>query len=313
MKRIIAISFAVFAATAVIGVDLAEAKRMGGGRSLGAQRQATPAPPASPNVAPASPSAPMQQAIPAKAGAAAAAPAAAGASRWLGPIAGIAAGLGLVALMSHLGLSEAFGSFLLIALLAVAGVFLVRMLLSRRAAQPRQPLQYAGAGVTQRVEPQIAPASPGSLGKFVPVMGGGAVEVLAAAPAAAGRYPPGFDPAPFIEQSKSQFRKLQAAYDKGDRKALSEVMTAEMFTDISGEIDGRGAHTPTEVTQLDADVLEVTTEGDRHWATVQFKGLLREDGTVLPTAFEEIWNLSKPVDGSTGWLLAGIQQVNSAG
>jgi len=31
---------------------------------------------------------------------------------------------------------------------------------------------------------------------------------------------------------------------------------------------------------------------------------------VLPKEFDEIWNLSKPVDGSTGWLLAGIQQLN---
>ena len=24
--------------------------------------------------------------------------------------------------------------------------------------------------------------------------------------------------------------------------------------------------------------------------------------------FDEVWNLVKPVDGSTGWLVAGIQQ-----
>jgi predicted lipid-binding transport protein (Tim44 family) len=83
-----------------------------------------------------------------------------------------------------------------------------------------------------------------------------------------------------------------------------------MFTQISSELAQRGAHIPTEVMRLDAEVLEATTEGDRHWVSVEFKGLLREDGTVLPKEFEEIWNLSKPVDGSTGWLLAGIQQLN---
>ncbi len=312
MKRIFAISLAVVAATAIVGVDLAEAKRMGGGRSFGAQRQAAPTPPAAPNVAPAAPAAPMQQAMPAKAAPAAAAPAASGASRWLGPIAGIAAGLGLVALMSHLGLSEAFGSFLLIALLVIGGVFVLRMLLARRAAGTRPSMQYAGAGVTQRVEPQFVPAPVGAVGKFEPVLGGAPVVAGVAAPVGAGRFLPGFDPAPFVLQSKRQFHKLQAAYDQGDRKALSEVMTAEMFAEISREIAERGAHTPTEVMRLDADVREVATEGDRHWATVHFSGLLREDGTVLPKEFEEIWTLSKPVDGSTGWLLAGIQQVNEA-
>jgi predicted lipid-binding transport protein (Tim44 family) len=60
---------------------------------------------------------------------------------------------------------------------------------------------------------------------------------------------------------------------------------------------------------LAAEVLEVKTVGRDHWASVHFTGTLREDGALLPTAFDEIWNLTKPVDGSTGWLLAGIEQV----
>ena len=65
----------------------AEAKRLGGGKSFGMQRQATPpakAPDATPNAAPAAGAA-------AGAGAAAAAPK----RSWMGPIAGLAAGLGL--------------------------------------------------------------------------------------------------------------------------------------------------------------------------------------------------------------------------
>ena len=124
----------------------------------------------------------------------------------------------------------------------------------------------------------------------------------------AGRFPPGFDPAPFVQQAMLQFRKLQAAYDSGDRKALADVLTPEMYAEIGKEIAERGTHTPTEVAALEATVLEVTTEGDRHWASVHFTGMLREDGTVLPKPFDEIWNLVKPVDGKTGWLLAGIRQ-----
>ena len=308
MKKWMAIAVALVAAAAFVGADIADAKRLGGGRTLGAQRQATPAPaaPASPNVAPSSPAAPVQ-AAPAKP---AAAPAAAGASRWLGPIAGLAAGLGLAALLSHFGLSESFASFLLIALLVVGGVFLVRMLLSRRA-QPARPLQYAGAnaGVSPRVEPRLDPA-PTAPARFEPVMGATAAGPAPAA--ASGRFPPGFDAAAFAEQAKLQFRKLQAAYDEGDRKALAEVMTPDMFKEISGELAQRGTHLPTEVMRLDASVVDVATEGDSHWMSVHFTGLLREDGTVLPKEFDEVWNLTKPVDGSSGWLLAGIQQHAAA-
>ncbi len=299
MNKLMAFAVALFAFAALVAADHADAKRLGGGRSLGAQRQVTPtpAPPASPNVAPA-PSAPMQ-AAPAKA---APAPAAAGASRWLGPIAGLAAGLGLAALLSHLGLSETFASFLLLALLVGGGFLLVRMLFARRAPAAR-PMQFAGAGAaTPRVEPRLEASPPA---RFEPV--------AAAAPAAkapAGKYPPGFDPAPFVEQAKLQFRKLQSAFDSGDRAALADVMTPEMFAEVAREIAVRGSHLPTEIMRLDATILEAATEGDRHWMSVHFTGLLREDGTVLPKEFDEIWNLTKPVDGKSGWLLAGIQQVD---
>ena len=32
-------------------------------------------------------------------------------------------------------------------------------------------------------------------------------------------------------------------------------------------------------------------------------------GEQAAEAFEEIWNLAKPVSGSGGWILAGIQQA----
>ncbi len=305
MNKLMAVVVALVAGAALVSADVADARRLGGGRSLGAQRQATPPPAAS--TAPAAPSAPMQAAPAKPAPAAAAAPAASGASRWLGPLAGLAAGLGIAALLSHLGLSEAFGSMLMLALLIGGGFLLVRMLMSRRSqsAPAARPMQYAGAA-PGRVEPHVGPAP----ARFEPVMGGAAPAAAPAAAAADGKFPAGFDPAPFVEQGKLQFRKLQAAYDAGDRKALSEVMTPEMFAEVSGELTGRTTQTPTEVMQLDARVLEAATEGNRHWMSIQFTGLLREDGTVLPKEFDEIWNLTKPVDGSSGWLLAGIQQTH---
>ncbi len=304
MNRLL-VTIAVFTAGFLAVAEIAEAKRLGGGRSFGAQRQATPASP---------PAASTMPAAPAAAAATKAAPAASGASRWLGPLAGLAAGLGIAALLSHLGLSEAFGSFLLLALIVVAGVFAIRMLMARRTPA-RSPLQYAGSGpglgsTPGGYETSPAPVAMGN-SRFEPVLGGAAAVAPSTAPQI-GRIPPGFDAAPFIEQAKLQFHKLQAAYDSGDRKALADVMTPEMFREVAGDLASRGTHTPTEVMRLDADLLSVTTEGPQHWASVHFKGTLREDGTVLPRDFEEIWNLVKPVNGSSGWLLAGIEQVASA-
>jgi len=300
MKRFLILALAVIAATAVVATDSAEAGRLGGGRSLGAQRQATPPPASTPKIAPANPAA-SSPTLPART-----APAATGASRWLGPLAGLAAGIGLAALLSHFGLSEGFASILMLALLVFGGIFLIRMFLGRRASAP-PPMQYAGAGAAPEGSRVLfPPAATGTSNRFEPVFGG---VPPATEPPVAGAFPEGFDPAPFVQQAKLQFRKLQAAYDAGDRKALADVLTPEMFAEIDKEIAERGPHAPTEVASLEATVLDVTTEGDRHWVSVQFEGMLREDGAVLPKPFAEIWNLVKPVDGKTGWLLAGIRQT----
>jgi predicted lipid-binding transport protein (Tim44 family) len=35
---------------------------------------------------------------------------------------------------------------------------------------------------------------------------------------------------------------------------------------------------------------------------------MSEDAHVAPAPFDELWHLTKPTNGSAGWLIAGIQQ-----
>ena len=58
-----------------------------------------------------------------------------------------------------------------------------------------------------------------------------------------------------------------------------------------------------------ADVIEVVEEGNRYVVSVRFTALIREEDDVPAARVEEIWHLVKPRSGDTGWLLAGIQQV----
>lgn len=309
MKPTGILAIAVFTLTTMALTD-ATAARIGGGRSLGAQRPSV-APRASAPPAATPPAAASQPVMPAQPGAtlpakpvAPAAVAPSGASRWLGPIAGLAAGLGLAALLSHFGLPEGFGSFLLVALLVIAGVVVVRMLLARRNPSTQRPLAYAATpgpaaapaafemppapkwGGAPRVEPVLAPTAPVT-GKPLPA---------------------GFDADGFLRHAKSQFVRLQAAHDLRDRAALVDVMTPDMYAEVARDLDGGAAGPPTEVVTLQAEMLEVETEGDRHWASVRFTGTLREGAGGAISTFDEIWNLTKPADGSSGWLLAGIQQ-----
>jgi len=163
-------------------------------------------------------------------------------SRWLGPIAGIAAGLGLAALLSHFGLPEGFGSFLLIALAVFAGFFVLRMLLARRRPTS-QPLAYAASGGADRASSGYSPVAStpqwGAPNRIEPVLG-------SSAPAETGKtFPPGFDTEGFTKHAMLQFVRLQNAHDAGDRKALAEVLTPEMAAEVLRDLDTSAARPAT--------------------------------------------------------------------
>jgi predicted lipid-binding transport protein (Tim44 family) len=255
----------------IVATDV-EARRLGGGRNVGAQRNVT-APPAQTPAKPA-----QQQAAQGQQGAQQAAPASAG-SRWL-PILG---GLALGGILGYLFGGSGLLGILLLVLLAIAAVVGVRALMRRRAEAPH-PVQFAGMRETTHVP-----------------MGGGLPEKTL------NRVPAGFDAAGFLRAAKLNFLKLQAANDGGRLEEIREFTTEELYETLKSD---RGEGSQTEVAGLEAELLELATEGKEHWASVRFSGTVREAPGAAPGAFAEVWNLVKPADGSSGWLLAGIQQMH---
>lgn len=293
---------------------LSDAKRLGSGKSSGMQRDmpartAPDAPPAKPATpAQASPTAPAAAAAPGAA-------AAAGKRSWLGPIAGIAAGLGLAALMSHLGLGDEFASFLLIALLVVAGIFLARWLMRR--GRPQQPaLAGAGAGAPMQRSAEAAwgaqqPAAPAGAATPAPLP----MPAEPAARPAAAFVPATFDSESFERIAKTIFVRLQAANDAGDLDDLRRFTTPEMFAELKMDLQDRGTTGQhTDVLHVDAKVLDVAEEDGRQIVSVRYNGRVREAEGAEPVDFDEVWHLVKPVgDDSRGWAIAGIEQLNPAG
>jgi predicted lipid-binding transport protein (Tim44 family) len=125
--------------------------------------------------------------------------------------------------------------------------------------------------------------------------------------AGAPRIPAGFDSAGFLRAAKMNFIKLQMANDAGRIDEIREFTTPELFDELRTDIQA-GSH--TDVVSLNADLLELANEKNKYWASVRFSGLMRETPGTEPVGFEEVWNLVKPADGSSGWLLAGIQQMH---
>ena len=272
----------------------ADAAKLGGARSVGAQRSITSAPPS---------------AIPAKpAQAAPAAPAAAqpasGMSKWAPLLGGLALGGALGWLMGANGMGGMLVGMMLVALLVFAGIFVVRMLTQKRGETP-QRMQYAAAG-SQGPFPAM-----GSETVAAPPPSQAAGFEAQAAPAGVPNVPAGFDVAGFLRGAKLNYMKLQIANDQGNLEELREFTSDELYEELKKDLLARGnAKQQTDVTALNADLLEVVTEGDNHWASVRFSGTVRESPNEAPTGFEEVWNLAKPVSGSRGWQLAGIQQMH---
>ena len=267
----------------VLAMEDADARRLGGGRSTGIQRSVPNTPPAATPARPA-----QQQAAPNQAaGAQQAQPQATGLSRWMPMLGGLALG----GLLGYLFAGNGLGAILLFALLAIGAVLLFRMLARRRAEAP-QRMQYAGMQETVSVPPG-GPAS------GVPVR------------SAASGLPAGFDAASFLRGAKLNFMKLQLANDLGKLDEIREFTTDELFDALQRDVAERGAERQqTDIEGLDAALVDVATQGDRHWASVRFSGRVRETPGSAPVDFAEVWNLVKPADGSSGWLLAGIQQMH---
>ncbi len=295
--------FAMFVAAFALTIpEAADARRLGGGKSFG--RQST---------APIQRNAPPRQATPQAPQRPGAAPGQATGNRWLAPIAGIAAGLGLAALASHLGLGEEMGTILLLLLLGFGAVFLFRRFAARRVPSGPQPAYQGGYSPSQlgreaTVRYAADESTAGSAG--VAQRSAGAV-AAGAATATAARIPAGFDVEGFERNAKVQFVRLQAIFDAGDRNDLREFTTPEMYAELVLQIDERaGAENRTDVVTLEATLLDIESTAQDHVASVRFSGMIREEAGSEAKPFDEVWNLVKPATGSGGWVLAGIQQLD---
>jgi predicted lipid-binding transport protein (Tim44 family) len=327
-------------------LDAEAARRLGGGKSFGkqsnnvTQRDATPASPASPGGATQN----ATQSNVAKPAAAGAPAAAAPKKPWGAMLGGLAAGLGLAWLAHSLGFGEAFGNVLMVLLLlAAAGLLIGWFLRSRNgnANRGRDRLAYQGADASNTVTPsQYSPdkvgndasarpwerqsgglqtqkastdAGSGSFGSAAGATGG---SIIGSALSGAQNWgiPAGFDADGFLAAAKRNFITLQNAWDQSDLATLRSMMTDEMLGEIRTQLAERESQqgnqpNQTDVVMLEAQLLGIEDLGDGYMASVEFSGMIREEPSSGPSPFREVWNMTKPKAGNSGWLVAGVQAL----
>jgi predicted lipid-binding transport protein (Tim44 family) len=126
--------------------------------------------------------------------------------------------------------------------------------------------------------------------------------------------PEGFDTDSFVEAAKRNFITLQDAWDRADMSSLKAMMTDGMLTEIKSQLAEREANFPgqpnkTEVVKLDAQLLGIEELPEVYMASVEFNGVIREEAESAPSPFREVWNMTKPRNGNSGWLVAGVQAL----
>ena len=235
---------------------------------------------------------------------------------------GLAAGLGLAWLAHSLGMGEAFGQVLLIMLLAMGGFMLLNLFLRGRRSGPQMAYQGAGSSAEQPASfKQYNPAKVGNDASARPWesepaafdTGGSMIGSALSGPQGWG-IPADFDTAGFVSAAKRNFITLQDAWDRADMGTLRSMMTDAMVHEIRSQLSEREANFPgqankTEVLTLDAQLLGIEDLGESYMASVEFNGVIREEPAAAPTPFREVWNMSKPKQGGSGWLVAGVQAL----
>jgi predicted lipid-binding transport protein (Tim44 family) len=323
------------------GLNAEAARRMGGGGSIGKQSSNVTQ---RNSAAPGGPAQNATNSVAKPAPAAPAAPAVAPKKPWGAMLGGLAAGLGLAWLANSMGLGGmlgGIGQMLMFAMLAFGVIALISYFMRSRgnkSAASSSPYAYQGAGsaspadaITPRsYSPQNvgndASARPwegnatafdsSNAGQAGKSMIGSGLQTPGSASALSGSQswgvPADFDTAGFLTAAKRNFVTLQDAWDKSDIAALKAMMTDEMAGEIKSQLAERGVQAgvvnKTDVVMLDAQLLGIEEMTTEYMASVEFSGMIREDASIGPAPFREVWNMTKAKNGG-GWLVAGVQAL----
>jgi predicted lipid-binding transport protein (Tim44 family) len=249
---------------------------------------------------------------------------------WGAMLGGLAAGLGLAWLANSMGFGAEFGQFLMFGLIALVIMMVIGYFMRRRQSQqPSSPYAFEGAGSPHNpsTPSQYNPKNVGNDASARPWESANTSFDSSEPPTRANArigsslmggsqnwfIPADFDVQGFVENAKKNFVTLQDAWDRSDIQSLRAMMTDAMLQEIQTQLNDRekiaiGPH-KTEVVMLEAQLLGIEDLGTGYMASIEFSGLIREDPSAGPSPFREVWNMTKPKDGASGWLVAGVQAL----
>jgi predicted lipid-binding transport protein (Tim44 family) len=205
-------------------------------------------------------------------------------------------------------------SWLWLIVLAAAGFFIFRRFSAKKQAAGANP--YApNHGATAH---NSAPASPfsqaPSVGANSNIFGQPVAQQSQATPAAnfgaytqsGNQLPDGSEPASFLRFARQRFNHIQAMNNPSNIAEIQKYFSAEMYQSIYADVANNAD--VAEFSNLTATIVDQATEAGQYVVSVRFNGTVSEDLNSLPQPFSEVWHFVKPIASSEDWLVAGIQQ-----
>ncbi len=291
--------------------DLADAARMGGGRSFGSKPFMSV--PTTPRPQPAMPGGMQSRPMTNQSRPQAAAPAAGGMMGGMGGFfGGMLAGSLLGSMFGGHAAAGAAGEggmgFLDIILIGLLIYFGLKFFRSRAAArqqpaggyddqyqqqyQQPQGMQYSGQS-SQWDNLRSAPQQGGAQGAWT---GGNNI-------------PAGFDTEEFLRGAKMAYTRMQQSWDRRDLDDIALFATDGIMNDLRAQAQEDPQPSRTELLMVNADLLHVEDSAEGQRAEVLFDVLMREDpNQSQPEQVKEIWHFLRTSENDT-WRLDGIQQT----
>ena len=219
-------------------------------------------------------------------------------------------------------------SWLWIALLAIAAFFLFRRFAAKRANASHNPFAPNNSGQGQSTKPGFAnqartqrptapdqnqhanttltnPASSSHASSNTNVFGQQVGASAGVYNHSGQQLPDGTEPAAFLRQARAKFLHLQSMNSASNIEEVRRYFTPDMYSEIRQEILSNDEL--AEFPQLIAHVINSGSENGQYVASVQFSGTVSESLNAQAVPFSEIWHFVKSTD-SGEWLVAGIQQ-----
>ncbi|MGX9417442.1 Tim44 domain-containing protein [Vibrio sp. WJH972] len=121
-------------------------------------------------------------------------------------------------------------------------------------------------------------------------------------------YPPGFDQAAFINGSREHYRIIQGAWNHNQLETIREYVSESLFDDLSAERAKLEGEQHTDVMYVDAEVVRADYDANRAQLSLQFSGRYRDNVEAIEEDIEDIWHLERDLSvDNAPWVIVGIQ------